>query len=62
MDPSPFEVLISNVTTFVGEAVDWIGDFTGTITSDTFLILCCVAVPLSGWGISAIRRLMSRKA
>lgn len=54
--------LISAVSSFVTAAVSWVGDFADAITSNDLLILSCVAVPLAGFGIGALARLMRRKA
>lgn len=53
--------LLGNVTTFVNEAVTWMGTFLGEITSDTsgVLVTFCVAVPLVGLGIGLLKRLIS---
>ena len=54
--------LINAVSSFVTAAVDWVGAFAGAITSNDILVLSCVAVPLAGFGIGALARLMRRKA
>lgn len=53
----PMETMIAGVTTVVTAAVGWISSFAEEIVSDPFLTLSCVAVPLAGFGIGAIRRL-----
>lgn len=64
MEPvvTTFELLVGSVTTFVSSAVNWVGSWATAITSNTLLTLACVAVPLAGFGIGALTRLMSRKA
>lgn len=54
--------LISAVSSFVTAAVGWVGDFADAITGNDLLVLSCVAVPLAGFGIGALARLMRRKA
>lgn len=54
--------LITAVSSLVTAAVGWVGDFAGAITSNDILVLTCVAVPLAGFGIGALARLMRRKA
>ena len=54
--------LISSVSTFVTAAIGWVGDWATAITSSDLLVLSCVAVPLAGFGIGALARLMRRKA
>lgn len=53
--------LLSSVTTFVTQAVSWMGTFLGQITSDTsgVLVTFVVAVPLVGLGIGLLKRLIS---
>ena len=50
--------LVQDVTTFVSSAIEWIGDFADTVTGNPLLVLACVAVPLSGFGIGALSRLI----
>lgn len=56
--------LLSAVTTFVTSAVSWVGTWASAITSEgnEILLLACVAVPLAGFGIGAIRRLVNIRA
>lgn len=53
--------LLSNVTTFVTDAIGWMGQFLSEITSDTsgVLVTFVVAVPLVGLGIGLLKRLIS---
>lgn len=60
MNESPS--LLGNITTFVTSAVSWIGSFAGAITSNEFLTLAVVTVPIAGWGIGAIKRLLRFRA
>lgn len=53
--------LIEQVTTFVTSAVSWIGSFAGAITSNELLTLGVVVVPIAGFGIGAIKRLLSQR-
>lgn len=64
--------ILNTVTTFIagsgsGETrvdgvIDWVGDFLGVITSNSVLLLFCIALPLAGLGIGIIRRLVSIRA
>lgn len=53
--------LLGNVTTFVTDAIGWMGQFLSEITSDTsgVLVTFVVAVPLVGLGIGLLKRLIS---
>lgn len=65
MDPvvlTPFEELIQKIGLFGTEAIDWVGDWAGAITSNNLLTLSCVAVPLAGFAIGALSRLLRRRA
>lgn len=53
--------LIEQVTTFVTSATSWIGSFATAITSNEVLTLGVVIVPLAGFGIGAIKRLLSQR-
>ena len=54
--------LISAISTFVTAAVGWVGDWANAITSNDLLTLACVAVPIAGFGIGALSRLLRRRA
>lgn len=53
--------LLGNVTTFVTDAIGWMGQFLSEITSDSsgVLVTFVVAVPLVGLGIGLLKRLIS---
>lgn len=53
--------LIEQVTSFVTAATSWIGSFADAITSNEVLTLGVVIVPLAGFGIGAIKRLLSQR-
>lgn len=51
--------IITNVTTVVTAAVDWVGDFASTITAagnEILLIPICLTV--AGFGVGILKRLM----
>lgn len=61
MEPATgIAALVGNVTALVSGAVDWVGDYIGTITAtgNEVLVLWVVAVPLVGLGVGLIRRLL----
>lgn len=49
--------IVSNVSSFVTEAVKWVGSFAGAITSNP-LILTFVIVAFVGLGVGLIKRLV----
>lgn len=53
--------LITSITSVVTAAVGWVGSWAGTITADgnEVLLLLAVAVPLAGFGIGALRRMIN---
>lgn len=54
--------ILGGVTSFVGEATSWIGSFADAITSNTFLTLAVITLPIAGFGIGAIKRLLRFRA
>ena len=54
--------ILGYVTTFVTSAISWVGSWVSTIADNPILIIACVAMPLAGFGIGAIRRLMRLRA
>lgn len=54
--------LVEQITTFVSSAVSWIGSFAGAVTSNELLTLGVVVVPIAGFGIGAIKRLLRFRA
>lgn len=48
--------IVGNVSTFVTEAVKWVGSFVGAITSNP-LLLMFVIVAFVGLGVGLIKRL-----
>ena len=54
--------LLGYVTSFVTSAISWVGSWVSAIADNPILVLACVAVPLAGFGIGAIRRLMRLRA
>ena len=55
------QTLLGNVSAFVTEAITWMGQFLGQITSDTsgVLVTFVVALPLVGLGVGLLKRLIS---
>lgn len=56
---APITVLINGVGSLVTGAIDWLGDYVGTITAsgNEVLLLFLVAVPLVGLGVGLLKRL-----
>lgn len=55
--PVAIATILSNVTSFVTEAIKWVGSFVGAISSNP-LILAFVIVAFVGLGVGLIRRLV----
>lgn len=49
--------ILSNVTLFVTEAIDWVTAFVGVITAQPLLLMFCV-VAFVGLGVGLIKRLI----
>ena len=60
--PVPISDLMTDVGTVVTSATGWMSNFANTITSNSLLVLTCIAVPLCGLGVGLLSRLMRRKA
>lgn len=62
MDPTPLTglaLVLQNIGTVVSGVISWIGSYMGAITaSGNELLLVFFAMPLVGFGISAIKRLV----
>lgn len=53
------ETVISNIGTFLTAAVGWMGDVAAFVVSEPIVLLLAVVVPLSGWAIGGLRRLIN---
>ena len=51
--------IISDIGTFLTAAVGWMGDVAAFVVSEPIILLLAVVVPLSGWAISGLRRLIN---
>ena len=51
--------IISDIGTFLTAAVGWMGDVAAFVVSEPLILLLAVVVPLSGWAISGLRRLIN---
>lgn len=62
MDPTPLTglaLVLQNIGTVVSGVISWIGSYMGAITANgNELLLVFFAMPLVGFGISAIKRLV----
>lgn len=65
MDPTPvtgMSTIITNITSMVTAAVDWVSSFLGMITtSGNELLLVVFLLPIVGVGIGLLRRLVKIK-
>lgn len=51
--------IITNVTSVVTAAVDWVGDFAGVITaSGNEILLIPICLTVAGFGVGILKRLM----
>lgn len=48
----------TDVGSFLTEAVSWIGEVIAVVTSNPVLFIMVVAMPVAGFGIGALRRLI----
>lgn len=51
--------VISNIGTFLTAAVGWMGEVADFVMAEPIVLLLAVVVPLSGWAISGLRRLIN---
>lgn len=54
--------ILSGVTNFVTSATSWIGDFCDAVVSNELLLVGVVIMPIAGFGIGSIKRLLSTRA
>lgn len=54
--------ILSGVTSFVSSATSWIGSFCDAVVSNDLLLIGVVIMPIAGFGIGCIRRLLSTRA
>lgn len=52
------ETLVSTIGTFFNGAIAWVGQVVDVVEQEPILMLFVVAVPLSGWAIGGLRRLI----
>ena len=51
--------IISDIGTFLTAAVGWMGEVADFIVGEPFILLMAVVIPLSGWAIGGLKRLIS---
>lgn len=56
---APMEQMISNIGQFLTAAVGWMGQVAEFVVGEPIVMLLAVVVPLSGWAISGLRRLIN---
>lgn len=52
------DALVTSITGFITAAVGWMGQIADFITGEPLTLLLVVTVPLAGFGIGALRRLI----
>lgn len=55
----PMEQMISDIGQFLTAAVGWMGQVAEFVVGEPIVMLLAVVVPLSGWAISGLRRLIN---
>lgn len=50
--------IVTDIGTFFTGAIDWVGDVIQVVVENPLLMCLVVAVPLSGWAIGALKRLI----
>lgn len=50
--------ILGQVTTFVSNVIEWVGDYATVITEQPILMVMCIAVPLVGLGVGLLNRLI----
>ena len=53
------EAIITDITSFLTAAVGWMGTVADTVTAEPVILLLAVVVPLSGFAVGLLRRLIN---
>lgn len=56
---SVVEQIISDIGLYLTAAVGWMGQVAEFVVGEPIIMLLAVVVPLSGWAISGLRRLIN---
>lgn len=51
--------IIADIGTFLTAAVGWMGEVADFIMGEPFVLLMAIVIPLSGWAIGGLKRLIS---
>ena len=51
--------IIGDIGQFLTAAVGWMGEVADFIVGEPFILLMCCVIPLSGWAIAGLKRLIS---
>lgn len=56
--------LLAAITSFVTSAIEWLTSYVGAITAtgNEVLLLAVVAIPVAGFGVGILRRLINIRA
>lgn len=52
------EAILTQVGTFLTQAIDWMGDVLATIVSEPALLLMVIAMPVAGFAVGLLNRLI----
>lgn len=50
---------LTDIGTFFTQAITWLGDVLDVVVSNPALLVLCVAMPVCGFAVGLLRRLMS---
>lgn len=50
---------LTEIGTFFTQAITWLGDVLDVVVSNPALLVLCVAMPVCGFAVGLLRRLMS---
>lgn len=60
MEPvTGMSAIIADIGTFLTAAVGWMGEVAEFVMAEPFVLLMAVVIPLSGWAIGGLKRLIS---
>lgn len=51
--------ILTEIGTFFSQAIEWLGDVLSVIVSNPVLLILVVAMPVCGFAVGLLRRLMS---
>lgn len=58
MEPSAISTLLANIGSFFTSAISWLGTVLSTITGSPALLILVIAMPVIGFAVGLLRRLI----